>query len=451
MAQFRCSVSWHKIKRMKEPYFQWLHQSKVYLNLAKFKSDTLVVCGFLLGAHPRHLRRDDAEKEFATRLELPADFPFQLSSRTISVPVDNNKDSKRYSFPAVAVETSARQAKSLRETFFAQPKPELAKVKFPCTGPYQFVPTLQSKEWPVIKIVQLAKVLVKICQDLKPIFLQNLQDIRNAISADGHTLMRGFLGMTRRVDDKLLPLIHSVHNTNRPHVKAVLVTAENFEAAVDQFGTIYQDLLGGVPQEFQNNVFVDDLEAGLTSGHRDTIHSCNSSLHASKFLHLYNPQDAEVDPDDNPQKRFRPTFISYAAAASATSTITVATPSSSIVSQPITQTTSAPASLTDEDLDKLYERLKHHVNIEDGVTTGITTDDMERMVAVSNSQILQVREEMRTSVVELSAQIATVSESVKRQNVCVVGVQKMLESSSADIKNIVNEKVTDLTAQINNL
>jgi septation ring formation regulator EzrA len=95
--------------------------------------------------------------------------------------------------------------------------------------------------------------------------------------------------------------------------------------------------------------------------------------------------------------------------------------------------------------------LKHHVNIEDGVTTGITTDDMERMVAVSNSQILQVREEMCTSVVELSAQIATVSESVKRQNVCVVAVQKMLESTSADIKNIVNEKVTDLTAQINNL
>jgi hypothetical protein len=250
------------------------------------------------------------------------------------------------------------------------------------------------------------------------------------------------------VDDKLLPLIHSMHNTNRPHVKAVLVTVENFEAAVDQFGTIHQDLLGGVLQEFQKNVFVGDLEAGLTSGHRDTIHSCNSSLHASKFLHLYNPQDAEVD---NPQKRFKPTIISYAAAASATSTITVATPSSSIVSQPITQTTSAPASLTDEDLDKLYERLKHHVNIEDGVTTGITTDDMERMVAVSNSQILQVREEMRTSVVELSAQIATVSESVKRQNVCVVGVQKMLESSSADIKNIVNEKVTDLTAQINNL
>jgi hypothetical protein len=162
MVQFQCSVSWQKIKRMKEPYFQWLHQSKVYLNLTKFKSDTLVVCGFLLGAHPGHLRREDAEKELLQRLTLDTDFPFQLSSRTISVPFDNSKDAKRYSFPAVAVETSSRQAKHLREAFFSQPKPEVAKVKYPYTGLYQFVPMLQSKEWPTVKIFQLAKVHVKI-------------------------------------------------------------------------------------------------------------------------------------------------------------------------------------------------------------------------------------------------------------------------------------------------
>jgi hypothetical protein len=136
---------------MKELYFQWLHLSKVYLNLAKFKSDMLVVSGFLLGAHPGHLHREDAEQELADRLALPTDFPFQLSSRTIAVPIDNSKDSKQYSFPAVAVETSTRQVKRLREAFFAQPKPDVSKVKFPYTGPYQFVPMLQSKEWPVLK------------------------------------------------------------------------------------------------------------------------------------------------------------------------------------------------------------------------------------------------------------------------------------------------------------
>jgi hypothetical protein len=236
-----------------------------------------VVFGFFLGAHPGHLHREDAEKEFLARLELPTDFPFQLSSRTISVPIDSSKDSKRYSFPAVVVETSARQAKRLRESFFSQPKPEISKAKFPYTGPYRFVPTLQLKEWPIVKIYQLAKVHVKICQNLKPIFIQNLQDIRNAIASDGHTLMRGFLGMSRKIEDKVYALIHSVHNTNHPHIKAILVPQENYEVAVEQFSTIHLDLLSGVPREFHSSVFVDGMEAGLTSGHRNTIHSCNSS------------------------------------------------------------------------------------------------------------------------------------------------------------------------------
>jgi hypothetical protein len=53
-----------------------------------------------------------AEKELRARLQLPEDFPFQLSSRTISVLKDSSKEAEHYSFPAVTVETSARQAKN---------------------------------------------------------------------------------------------------------------------------------------------------------------------------------------------------------------------------------------------------------------------------------------------------------------------------------------------------
>jgi hypothetical protein len=81
---------------MKDPYFQWLHQTKVYLNLTKFKSATLIVCGFLVGAHPGHLRREDAEEELCKRLNLQENFPFQLTARTISVPKDSGKMSVLY-------------------------------------------------------------------------------------------------------------------------------------------------------------------------------------------------------------------------------------------------------------------------------------------------------------------------------------------------------------------
>jgi hypothetical protein len=134
MVQFCCSVSWNKIKRMKDKYFQWLYQNKVYLNLTKFKSSTLVVCGFLVSAHPGHLRREDAEVEFRKRLGLAPDYPFQLNSRTISVPTQADKDSGRYSFPTVVVETSTKEAKHIREAFFGLPKPADAVVSLSIYG-----------------------------------------------------------------------------------------------------------------------------------------------------------------------------------------------------------------------------------------------------------------------------------------------------------------------------
>jgi hypothetical protein len=460
MVHFRCTMSWNKIKRMKDPYFQWLHKNKIYLNLAKFKSATLVVCGFLVGAHPGHLRREDAEVELRNRLQLSAEFPFQLSSRTISVPRDSSKNPERFSFQAVAVETSTNHAKQLREAFFSQPKPVESAKYFPYTGPYQFVPMLQSKEWPVWKIFQLAKVHVKLCGNLEVIYVQNLQDIRNSIGHQGQTLMRGFIGLTVTVDGKTLPLIHSIHNTGRLHVKAVLVHHEQYEYALEQLSVIHQALLSGVPQEFYKKVFVDNLEAGLTDSHRDTIQSCNSSLNANELLQLYNPQDAEGEPSTTNQKRFKPSVISYAAAAGSSDTTTHTLESSYIASkaasnqtptQTHTQQATTISSLTDQDLDQLYERLKHHVDIVDDQSPGVTAEEMERIVNESNQNIMQVREEMRTSVTDLKEEITNISNSVKKQNAVVVMLQKTLEATSTDLKTSVNQQVADLSSQIQGL
>jgi hypothetical protein len=257
MVHFSCTVSWNKVKRMQDLYFQWMHQHKVYINLTMFKSATLVICGFFVGAHPGHLHRDDAEKEIRDRLQLPEAFPFQLTSRTSSLPRDSSKESERCAFPAVAIETSARQAKKLREAFFALPPPSEAKVDHPYTGCYQFVPTLQSTEWPLHKIFQLAKVHVKICDNLKAIYVQTLQNIWNEIGSQGHTLMRGFLGMQHKRDGITHSIVHSAHNTSRPNIKAVLVPAEYYDVAIDKLASMHQSLLSGVPQIYHKNVFVE--------------------------------------------------------------------------------------------------------------------------------------------------------------------------------------------------
>jgi hypothetical protein len=215
IVHFRCSVPWSKIKYSKGEYFQWLHHQKVYLNQMTFKTDTLVACGFLVGAHPGHLRRDEAEQELQASLQTtPEELPFQLTARTISVPVHENQP-ERYSFHAVVVETSISHVAPLKEKFYNLGHPSIAKQKFPYTGQNQFVPLLHTKEWTVTKIYKLAQVHVKIINDLCSIFIANLQDIRNVISTDGSTLLRGFLGTTYETSKgNHLPLLHSVHNTS---------------------------------------------------------------------------------------------------------------------------------------------------------------------------------------------------------------------------------------------
>jgi len=275
------------------------------------------------------------------------------------------------------------------------------------------------------------------------------------IAADGHTIMKGFLGMTNKVVGGMpIPLVHSVHNTGRPNVKAVLVLTANYDYAVDQFGTLHQDLLAGVPEEYQDNVFVNNLEAGMTSGRRDTIHSSQCSHRADEIQQLYNPQDADDEP--NPQKRFRPTVISYAVAARATtfmatqsSTITTAVVSASTPTT--TQQSTNLSSLTDQDLDMLYDRLKHHVPVENDASPVISSEDMEHMVAECNHQIQQVREEMHQSVTELKEQVEVISASVKKQNGVILGLSKTLENTTIDLKNNINERVGALTAQISEL
>lgn len=107
--------------------------------------------------------------------------------------------------------------------------------------------------------------------------------------------------------------------------------------------------------------------------------------------------------------------------------------------------------MTDQDLDILYERLKHHVPTEDAGSPSISSEDMERMVADSNSQIQQVREEMKKSVIDLKEQVEVVSASVKKQNGVILGLSKTLENTTIDLKNNVNEKIGTLTAQISKL
>lgn len=79
MVHFQVATPWGQLKKPTGSYFGRLHKHEVFLNAMKFNVDTLVPCGFLVGAHPSYLHCDEAKKEFVVRLGLEDQpIPFQI-------------------------------------------------------------------------------------------------------------------------------------------------------------------------------------------------------------------------------------------------------------------------------------------------------------------------------------------------------------------------------------
>ncbi len=456
MVAFQCSIPWTKLKSARSTFFSWLRLNNVYLNQTKFQTSTLVACGFLVGAHPGYTRRDHAEEELRIRLRMDEeDIPYQLSARTISVPIAEDKPEK-FSFQAVVIETSAKDAAALRERFYSLDNPVKAQQKFPYTGKYQFVPILKSKEWTVTKILRLAKLHVKLISDLKPIFITNLQDLRNEITPAGSTLMQGFYGMqfNQTINGKPLdpvPLLHSIHNTGNKTTKVALVPSSHHTEALNQFSAIHSILMSNVLPEYHDKVFVSGARAGLTGQQIDSVSSCNCSSYASELLDLYNPQDGEDD-TSQPVKRFRPVPMSYAAAANPDTN----------VEQPLHPTPSTSiSSLTNEDINQLYERMKHHVESKVGQATTLSTAELQQQVSQSNLEINAVKQQLQQTVQDISGQVDqltteiskqnsivtsqmdTLKGEINRQNIIILGMQKEFQQHMADFSAQLQEIYTN--------
>jgi hypothetical protein len=236
----------------------------------------------------------------------------------------------------------------------------------------------------------------------------------------------------------------------------VLVPKEHYDLAIGQFGAIHQCLLSGIEPIHHKNAFVDGAEVSMTGGQSDTIHSCNSSNHASELLVHYNPQDGAADLDSLNHKRFRPTVITYSAVTSGSTADTASEETCSPRHTQLSiQTSNKPStsvsSLTDSDFENLYERMKRYVISVDSTSQGISAEEMENIVTKSNDNISQVRQEMRDSVTQLASKVETINISVAKQNTVVAGLQLTLESTVTDLKNSVNSQVNTLALQIKEL
>ncbi len=388
MVCFQSSTPWPKLTSFNSSYFGWLRTNNVYLNQTKFKTSTLVPCGFLVGAHPGFLCCDEAESELYTHLMTDSDnLPFQLTAHTISVPIHGGKLEK-YTFQAVVVETTANQAAALRESFYKLANPLTAHLEHPYTGKYPFVALLQSKEWTSSKILRLAQYHVSIIQELKSIFIGNLQNIHNVININGETLLQGFYGMTKPTlpTESLsepTPLLHSVHDTGNKTTKVALVKTSLHEEALNQLAAIHEILTANVSQEYHQAVFVNNARAMITGRQIDSISSCNYSSYTDRLLSNFNPQEGEDGTTQVTSKCSRLTLITYAAALQQG-------PDQNTLPNLLTSI----SSISSTEIDQLYDKMKHHIKDAFGDNPSVKTEELEEQYKLSTQEIQGIKDQL---------------------------------------------------------
>jgi hypothetical protein len=394
----------------------------------------LVVCGFLLGAHPGHLRRDEAEVELRGSLGLDLEeFSFQLSSRTISVPI-KECELGRFSFQAVVVETAAQHASHLCEKFYLLEDSKRAAVTYPYTGMYQFVPVLKSKEWPISKIYQFSRLHVAIIEDLQTIYIQNLPDLNNLAADQNISMFHWFYGLEatgmEHTHTGHVPgnqLIHSVHNMANELVKVVLVQTAKYVDANGRIENLENIIWNIIAVEYHPNVLILGKKPSIMGQRVDSISSCNYSNYASNLLVSFNPQDDALDERNPSITHFRQTHISYAAA---------------VVnhSNPLPARTPAPI----VDIEAIYDKTKKKIDAEVGsmaismlesqvkqtsTEISVIRNSFEEQLENVMNSVTQLSHQVNSQHVELATQVQQLSDTIAHQNAVIAAIQQEFKSN----------------------
>jgi hypothetical protein len=164
---------------------------------------------------------------------------------------------ERFSFHAIVVETSSKDASRLCERFYKLKHPSVAMIDYPYIGNYQFVPLLQSKEWSIQKIYNLACLHVATVENLRTLYINNLSDLHNVVADNGDSLMHILQNLVpSTTDHNNTSLLHSVHNTGCLTTKAMLVQRDLYEDALGQLLNLQNILANNIVHKYHQFVFI---------------------------------------------------------------------------------------------------------------------------------------------------------------------------------------------------
>jgi hypothetical protein len=267
--------------------------------------------------------------------------------------------------------------------------------------------------------------------DLLPIFLTNLQDLNNLIG-EKKTLWDGILTMQYTEFDAAgkvtysQVLLESIHHTGNPYKKVALVPTRHYTSAISQLTAAHSSLQEYIHPSFHDKVFIAGKEVTLAGQQAYSISSSSYAARVDQLLGNFNPQDdTEAFPQDTNTKRARHIPLSYATAVlqeeptAPSHTVTTA--------QPLTAST-----LTETDIDLLYQRMSTYFPQYKNADSSLTTDNLETYVWNCQSEISTLCSDLDSKVDIIQQDVESVKTEIKKQNIIIMGIQHEVQAALQD-------------------
>jgi hypothetical protein len=221
-----------------------------------------------------------------------------------------------------------------------------------------------------------------------------------------------------------------MHNMGHGRNKVLLVHHEQYELTNETLGSIHETLFAQIDPAFHNSVFLPPKKVQLANRQTDTISACNYSAYANELLSTHLTHMATTNA--TPSKRSR-IILTYSSAVSLAST----THSPLSTSGP-TITPSTISTLTDKDMDALFERMKPYLESDNSIS-GVTIEEPDKRMAQSRNEVLSIREGLNSSISDLSTRLETILTRMERQNSIIRGMEGHFRDTFADFSNKIKE------------
>jgi hypothetical protein len=114
-----------------------------------------------------------------------------------------------------------------------------------------------------------------------------------------------------------------------------------------------------------------------------------------------------------------------------------------------TSSTAAVSSVTSNDLDQLFEKMKKYI-AGSTTTSGVNIEELEARFSQSTKEVQEVRDQLGKSVSNITARVNTLADEIKahnakmsddiqRQNIIILGMQQQFQYSLSDFSAKLQE------------